>query len=137
MQTSPLNLGGFSFIHYAEVNFKYVDSFSTQKDETTTSNRPLMTKRMAIKMENRPHGKNFHEYKILTEMRNGINALFPKYFIPVNIPQYSFKEGKPLLMMEFLSDGNLVEYMKNRKKCVSLLSKIYILFSISMALRHL
>lgn len=40
-------------------------------------------------------------------------------------------------MMEFLPDGNLSEFTKNRKKCISLLTKLYLLYSVSMALRHL
>jgi serine/threonine protein kinase len=91
---------------------------------------------MALKRENRPHGKNLHEYKILTEIRNGISPLFAKYFIPVNAPGYNLNE-KPLLMMEFLADGTLIEYMRNRKKSVSLISKAYLLFSVTMALRYL
>ena len=39
--------------------------------------------------------------------------------------------------MEFLPDGNLVEFIRGRKKCTSLLTKLYLLFSISSALRHL
>ena len=53
---------------------------------------------MAIKKENRPHGKNNHEFKVLTEFRNGVSPFFPKYFVPINHPSYDIKEN-PLLMM--------------------------------------
>ena len=92
---------------------------------------------MVIKRENRPHGKNLHEYRVLVEMRNSINNLFPKYYIPMNLQKKYKHDENPLIMMDFLPDGNLVEFMRNRKKSISLLTKIYLLHSIASALRHL
>ena len=64
MKTYPLNYGGFSLIESTEVNFKYIDSFSSNKNDGL-NNRPILQKRMVVKKENRPHGKNLHEYKVL------------------------------------------------------------------------
>ena len=56
--------------------------------------------------------------------------------MPTNFPGYNMNEN-PLLMMELLPDGNLGEYIRMRKKCASLLSKIYLLLSTAMGLRYL
>lgn len=40
-------------------------------------------------------------------------------------------------MMEFLPDGNMIEFLRNRRKCISLLTKLYLLYSVTTALRHL
>lgn len=74
--------------------------------------------------------------KILLEMRNAISSLFPKYYIPVNIPNYDHNKN-PIIMMDFLPDGNLVEYLRARFKFLSLLSKLYLMFSITMAVRYM
>ena len=69
-------------------------------------------------------------------MRNGVNMLLPKYYIPINIPAHNLTEN-PLLMMELLPDGTLNDFKRNHKNNVSLLAKIKILFSITMGLRYL
>lgn len=69
-------------------------------------------------------------------MRNGINILFPKYYIPVNIPNYEYNKN-PIIMMDFLPDGNLGRYLRYRFKFLSLLSKLYLMFSITMAVRYM
>jgi hypothetical protein len=65
IKTHPLNYGGFSFIESAEISFKFIDSFSSSIKDNS-SNAPVIQRRVAIKRENRPHGKNLHEYRILT-----------------------------------------------------------------------
>jgi serine/threonine protein kinase len=96
----------------------------------------MVRKYMAIKKDNRPHGKTLHESKILMEMRHGVSNSLPKYFVPVNIPGSEIKVN-PLLMMELFTDGNLVEYLRHRYHFLSLLTKLYLMFSITMALRFL
>lgn len=65
-----------------------------------------------------------------------MSQFFPKYFVPINHPDFNIKEN-PLLMMELLTEGNLNEFVRCRNRSISLLSKIYLLFSISMGLRYL
>jgi hypothetical protein len=98
--------------------------------------RTMVRRYVAIKKENRPHGKNFHEYKILMEMRNGVNSLFPKYYIPLNMPGSDYSVN-PIIMMDLLPDGNLVEFLRYKFHFLSLISKVYLMFSITMSLRYL
>jgi hypothetical protein len=136
LKTHPLNMGGFAYLESAEVHFWYLDSFCSNK-ETELSQRNIHKKYMAIKRDSRPqYGKNLHEYNVLAEIRNGFSSYFPKYYLPVNFPGYNMNDN-PLLMMELLPDGNLGELMRMRKKCVSLLSKLYLLLSTTMGLRYL
>ena len=73
---------------------------------------------------------------MLEKLGSSCSHYLPKYYIPVNMPGFDCKTN-PLIMMDFLPDGNLFEYMKYRNKFVSLLTKVYILFSITMGLRVL
>ena len=77
-----------------------------------------------------------HEMRILTEIRNGVSNLLPKYYIPMNVPGYEVNEN-PLIMMDFLSLGNLSEYLRNRKRCISIATKLNLLFVVSTALKYL
>jgi serine/threonine protein kinase len=98
--------------------------------------RTMVRRYVAIKKENRPHGKNFHEYKILMEMRNGVSSLFPKYYIPLNMPGSDYNVN-PIIIMDLLPDGNLVEFLRYKFHFLSLISKVYLMFSITMSLRYL
>ena len=135
MKMYPLALGGFSYLESAEVPFWFVDSY--RKNEEIEKNPKTMQKRyMAVKREARPLGKNLHELRVLTEIRNGVSSLLPKYYIPMNIPGFDINQN-PIIMMDFLSDGSLGEYLKKRKRTVSLLTKVNLLFAASMALKYL
>jgi serine/threonine protein kinase len=46
-------------------------------------------------------------------------------------------DKNPLLMMEMLMHGNLDDFMKSRKKSISLSGKLLLMFSITMGLRFL
>ncbi len=69
-------------------------------------------------------------------MRNGVCSLFPKYYIPINLPDVDYKTS-PILMVDLLLEGNLFEYSKKRKVSISLYSKVYIMYSITLALKFL
>ena len=101
MKTYPLALGGFSYLESAEVPFWFVDSYR-KKEDLDLNSRTMQKKFMALKRQSRSHGKNMHEMRILTEIRNGVSNLLPKYYIPMNVPGYEVNEN-PLIMMDFLS----------------------------------
>ncbi len=62
--------------------------------------------------------------------------ILPKYYLPVNIASNPIDKN-PLLMMDILFNGNLADFMKNRKKFTSLNTKLVLMFSITTGLRFL
>lgn len=46
-------------------------------------------------------------------------------------------DKNPVLMMDMLINGNLADFMKKRRKSISLNGKLVLMFSITMALRFL
>jgi hypothetical protein len=69
-------------------------------------------------------------------MKTGYIPSMPKYFIPVNIPEYDFLTN-PLIMMDLLIDGSLAEFLTRRKKSLSFYGKLTIMLSITMGLKFL
>lgn len=80
------------------------------------------------------HSRNRHEINILKEIKNGIAIFLPKYYIPTN-KLVAFDND--CILMDYIPFKNLNQFLKIHSPSLSLLSKLYLIFSIVQSLRYL
>lgn len=74
-----------------------------------------------------------HEIEILKCIKNGLSIFLPKYYIAINKDCF-FSEA---VVMDFIPFKNLKEYLRSNNNTISMLTKLYLIFSITQSLRYI
>jgi hypothetical protein len=145
-EMSRISEGGFASILLTELKYWYVYSsegheFMSLNQFENKSPKNMLHKFVAVKRElegverggRAEGGRNRHEMKILKKIKNGSSIFLAKYYIPINKPS-PFGEA---ILMDYIPFKNLGDYLRSARLSLSLLSRLYLMFSIVQALRYL
>ncbi len=77
--------------------------------------------------------RNRHEIEVLKQIKNGSSIFLPKYYIIANKPN----PYNSAVVLDYLPFKTLKEHMRGSWKWMSLISKVFLGFSILQGLRYI
>jgi serine/threonine protein kinase len=139
LSLTKVNSGGFSEIYLTEIRYLYVYSsedhplLHPQQVQSKNNAAKMIHKYVVVKKEVGGGSRNQREIEVLKRIKNGCSVFLPKYYIVVN----KDNPHSDAVVMDFIPSRNLKDFLLLGGCTVSLLTKLYLIFSIVQALRYI